>query len=210
MRQNRRTSKNLARQTNRGALRNRPLPENRSWQLSGSPQRHHWYTSGWLLLLAGLLLFVGLITAVIATGLHSSTSSADHSLPTQSPAFSLTAQAGTPTSVPQVNTGIFSLANGGPIPVPANVFKPVNIARTVLNSEIYSIYAGSMARQPDVGALVVLQENNQSGQQSVHLYQFPHHKGALKIVNLQQNIVTFTTRQGQGSFNLLTDQFLNA
>lgn len=107
-----------------------------------------------------------------------------------------------------VRTGVFALSNGGPIPVPANVLKPVNIARTVLNNEIYSIYAGSLTRQPEIGVLVVLQENVQSGQETLHTYQSPQHHGALTILSLQQNIVTFSAASdGQGRFDLLTDQF---
>lgn len=113
----------------------------------------------------------------------------------------------TPT-VSDVRTGVFSLSNGGPIPVPANVLKPVNIARTIFNNEIYSIYAGSLTRQPEIGVLVVLQESIQSGQESLHTYQSPRHQGALTILSLQQHSVTFSAANGgQGRFDLLTDQF---
>jgi hypothetical protein len=108
----------------------------------------------------------------------------------------------------QIRAGVFTLQASGPIPVPANVLKPVNSARTMLNGEIYSIYAGSLTRQPEVGILAVLQENIQSGTQSLHLYQSPLRRGALTILSLQQNLVIFTTTDGhQGRFNLLTDTF---
>ena len=114
---------------------------------------------------------------------------------------------GTPDT-PQVRTGLFAPGTGGPIPVPANVLKPSNSARIVLNGEIYSIYAGAMTRQPDVGVLAVLQENEVSGKQSIHLYQSPRHLGSLIILSLQQNTVHFEAANGsQGTFNLLTDQF---
>ena len=107
-----------------------------------------------------------------------------------------------------MRTGVFAPGDGGPIPVPANVLKPGNSACTVLNNKIYSIYAGSMTRQPEVGVLAVLQENELSGQQSLHLYQSPRHLGTLTILSLQQNIVNFSAANGsQGQFNLLTDQF---
>lgn len=114
---------------------------------------------------------------------------------------------GTPDT-PQVRTGLFAPGTGGPIPVPANVLKPSNSARIVLNGEIYSIYAGAMTRQPDVGVLAVLQENEVSGKQSIHLYQSPRHLGSLTILSLQQNVVHFeAANDSQGTFNLLTDQF---
>jgi hypothetical protein len=109
---------------------------------------------------------------------------------------------------PQVRTGVFALGDSGPIPVPANVLKPANSARIVLNGEIYSIYAGAMTRQPGIGVLAVLQENAVTGQQSLHLYQSLQHSGALTILSLQQNLVSFTTATGgQGHFNLLTDDY---
>jgi len=111
-------------------------------------------------------------------------------------------------ATPQVRTGVFTLDDAGPIPVPANVLKPVNIARTILNDEIYSIYAGSLARQPEVGVLAVLQENTLSGKQNMHIYQSPRHLGALTIQSLQQNVVIFTSADGsQGRFDLFADQF---
>lgn len=114
---------------------------------------------------------------------------------------------GTPAT-PQVRTGIFAPGAGGPIPVPANVLKPSNSARIVLNDEIYSIYAGAMTRQPEVGVLAVLQENDVNGKQNLHLYQSPRHLGSLTILSLQQNVVQFEAANGsKGSFDLLTDQF---
>lgn len=111
-------------------------------------------------------------------------------------------------ATPQIRTGIFPLSEGGPIPVPANVLKPVNSARVILNGEVYSIYAGSLTRQPEVGVLAVLQENLQSGAQTLHLYQSPLHRGALTIQSLRQNLLTFTAADGsQGRFDLLTAQF---
>jgi len=114
---------------------------------------------------------------------------------------------GTPAT-PQVRTGIFAPGTGGPLPVPANVLKPSNSARIVLNNEIYSIYAGAMTRQPEVGVLAVLQENDVSGKQNLHLYQSPRHLGTLTILSLQQPVVHFEAANGsQGTFDLLTDQY---
>src|SRR5690242_3750812 len=121
----------------------------------------------------------------------------------------LSGQGTTPApATPQIRTGVFTLSEGGQVPVPANVLKPVNSARVVLNGEVYSVYAGSLARQPEVGVLAVLRENLQSGAQSLHLYQAPLHRGALTIQSLSQNLLTFTAADGsRGRFDLLTDQF---
>lgn len=158
-----------------------------------------------LSLLLLLLLFVGVAAALFVRANQAS------SVPTSTP---ITASQNAPVfgsvtpSTPQVRTGVFSLSSAGPIPVPANVLKPVNGARTVLNNEIYSLYAGSMTRQPQIGALVVLRENILNGQETLHIYQSPRHQGALTIVGVQQHIVSFTTAAGtRGRFDLLSDQF---
>lgn len=108
----------------------------------------------------------------------------------------------------QSTTGIFPLATGGPIPVPANVLHPTNIARVILANELISIYAGSMARTPAIGVLAVLQENLITGQQSLHLYQTAQPVGALTILNVQQHILTIASAKTKGTFDLNTDQFL--
>jgi len=65
-----------------------------------------------------------------------------------------------------------------------------------------------MTRQPEVGVLAVLQENDVSGKQNLHLYQSPRHLGTLTILSLQQNVVHFEAANGsQGTFDLLTDQY---
>jgi len=107
----------------------------------------------------------------------------------------------------QPTTGIFPLSTGGPIPVPANVLHPTNIARVILANELTSIYAGSMARTPTIGVLAVLQENLITGQQSLHLYQTSQPVGALTILNVQQHILTIASAQTKGTFDLSTDQF---
>jgi hypothetical protein len=111
------------------------------------------------------------------------------------------------TPVAQQTTGIFPLSAGGPIPVPANVLHPTNIARIVVNNVLTSIYAGSMARTPALGALAILQENLTTGQQSLHLYQTSQSVGPLTILAVHNDILTFSTPKANGSFNLTTDQF---
>lgn len=156
-----------------------------------------------------------LLVAILAIGgfvlLHASlnTSTSPNAVRTSGngSALHISPPSGTPAT-PQVRTGIFAPGTGGPLPVPANVLKPSNSARIVLNNEIYSIYAGAMTRQPEVGVLAVLQENAVSGKQNLHLYQSPRHLGSLTILSLQQNIVHFEAANGsQGTFNLLTGQF---
>ena len=103
--------------------------------------------------------------------------------------------------------GVFPLSAGGPIPVPANVLHPTNVARVVVNDVIMSIYAGSMTRSPAIGALAILQENLTTGQQSLHLYQTSQAVGALTILAVHNDMLTFSTPQATGTFNLGTDQF---
>ena len=117
-----------------------------------------------------------------------------------------TGSSGNTQSVRQT-MGIFSLASGGPIPVPANVLHPSNIARVVLHNELMSIYAGAMTRTPTTGAIAVLQENLTTGQQSLNLYQTAQPVGSLTILAIQNEILTFSTSEGHGTFNLNTHQF---
>lgn len=107
----------------------------------------------------------------------------------------------------QTTTGIFPLSTGGPIPVPANVLLPTNIARIASASELTSIYAGSMARKPTIGVLAILQENLLTGQQSLHLYQTPQPVGALTILAMKQGILTIASPKAKGTFDLMTHQF---
>jgi len=114
---------------------------------------------------------------------------------------------GSDTPGAQQTTGIFPLSVGGPIPVPANVLHPTNIARVIVKSVLTSIYAGSLTRTPSLGALAILQENLTTGQQSLHLYQTSQPVGALTILTVHNDILTLATQKGNGSFNLATDRF---
>ena len=107
----------------------------------------------------------------------------------------------------QQRTGIFPLSAGGPIPVPASVLHPTNIARVLVKNVLMSIYAGSMARTPAIGALAILQENITTGQQSLHLYQTSQPVGALTILAVQNDILILSTPKASGTFHLGTDQF---
>src|SRR5712691_5674700 len=107
----------------------------------------------------------------------------------------------------QQTTGIFPLSAGGPIPVPASVLQPTNIARVVVNNVLMSIYAGSMTRTPAIGALAILQENITTGQQSLHLYQTSQPVGALTILAVQNDILILSTPKASGTLHLGTDQF---
>jgi hypothetical protein len=104
-------------------------------------------------------------------------------------------------------TGVFSLASGGPIPVPANVFHPSNIARVVLHNELMSIYAGAMTRTPTIGAIAILQENTTTGQQSLTIYQTAQPVGSLTVLAIHNETLTVSTSAGNGTFNLITHQF---
>ena len=113
----------------------------------------------------------------------------------------------TPDAQQTTQVGVFSLSSGGPIPVPANVLHPNNIARVVVNNVLTSIYAGFMTRAPETGALAILQENLVTGQESLHIYQTPQPIGALTILALHNNILTLSAPKAHGTFDLKTDQF---
>ena len=130
--------------------------------------------------------------------------------PTQAASSSSTVSA-TPTlasSSPQtVQTGVFPLSAGGPIPVSESILHPTNIARTTLNGSLVSVYAGSLAADPQQGVLCVLRENLTTGQFNIQAYQSPRRDGALTIVAIQNSTLTITDSQGQGTFDLATNQF---
>lgn len=114
---------------------------------------------------------------------------------------------GNHTQSVQQTTGIFSLVSGGPIPVPANVLHPSNIARLVLHNELMSIYAGAMTRTATTGVIAILQENLTTGQQSLNMYQTTQPVGTLTILAIHGEILTFSASEGHGTFNLDTHQF---
>jgi hypothetical protein len=107
----------------------------------------------------------------------------------------------------QQATGIFSLSEGGPIPVPANILHPTNIARVVANNVLTSIYAGAMTRTLTTGAIAILEENITTGEQSLHIYQTAQPVGAVTILAIHNGILTLSTPTVHGTFDLHTDQF---
>ncbi|MHB8600653.1 MAG: hypothetical protein ACYDER_28090 [Ktedonobacteraceae bacterium] len=121
-------------------------------------------------------------------------------------AVPIAANGGNTQNVKQT-TGIFSLSSGGPIPVPANVLHPSNIARVVQHNELMSIYAGAMTRTPTIGAIAILQENIITGQQSLNIYQTTQPVGSLTVLAIHNDMLTISTLAGHGTFNLLTHQF---
>src|ERR1700732_393780 len=126
----------------------------------------HWiWKLGVLALLIGCLALVGFAASQHQT----STVDATNHSPVTSATYPTSISSDTP--VTRQITGVFPLSAGGPIPVPANVLHPTNIARMVINNVLTSIYAGSMTRTPAIGAIAILQENLTTGQQSLHLYQ---------------------------------------
>ena len=130
--------------------------------------------------------------------------------PTSIPSPS-SAVSATPTLVPStpqtVQTGVFPLSSGGPIPVSESILHPTNIARTTLNGSLVSIYAGSLAADPQQGVLCVLHENLTTGQFNIQVYQSPRRAGKLTILAIQGTTLTLTDSQGQGIFDLATNQF---
>ena len=164
------------------------------------------------------LVIIAMLTVCLALVVFAASRKQSTQVAPDDPTFSPTVPAIASTAIPlpinsgntlgvQQTTGIFTLASGGPIPVPANVFHPSNIARLVLHNELMSIYAGAMTRTPATGVIAILQENLTTGQQSLHIYQTTQPVGALTILAIHSEMLTVSTSQGHGTFNLTTHQF---
>jgi hypothetical protein len=164
---------------------------------------------GWMLAGGALIVSCLLLVAIATSQGRASTSDAT----TYSPATnsnaptSIRSEATTTTINADQITGVFPLSAGGPIPVPANVLHPTNIARINVDNVLVSIYAGSMVRTPTIGVLAILRENLTTGEQSLHLYQTAQPVGALTILTAHGSVLTFSTPKAKGTFNLGTNQF---
>ncbi|GAC1345999.1 MAG: hypothetical protein NVSMB27_08910 [Ktedonobacteraceae bacterium] len=170
--------------------------------VSNSYTHIHW---GWLV--AGLAVIITcLILAVNAASQGKAPTDDSTVRPPVTGTMTTLPFGGSTAGVPQT-TGIFALSTGGPIPVPANVLSPSNIARVVVTNVLTSIYAGCMTRAPATGALAILRENLTSGQQSLHLYQTSQPVGTLTILAVHNDILTLSTPKARGIFNLKTDEF---
>ncbi len=164
---------------------------------------------GWLLAGGALIISCLLLVAIVTSQGQAFTNDATIHLPvtsiTATPA-SIRSDATIAINADQL-TGVFPLTAGGPIPVPANVLHPTNIARINIDNVLVSIYAGSMARTPTIGVLAILRENLTTGEQNLHLYQTAQPVGALTILTAHNTILTFSTAKENGTFNLVTNQF---
>ena len=161
------------------------------------------------MLAGGAVIISCLLLVAIATsqGRASNSGATTYSSATSTNApTSIRNEATTTINADQI-TGVFSLSAGGPIPVPANVLLPTNIARIDVNNVLVSIYAGSMVRTPTVGVLAILRENQATGEQSLHLYQTAQPVGAITILTVHTSVLTFSTPKANGTFNLGTNQF---
>lgn len=107
----------------------------------------------------------------------------------------------------QTQFGVFALSSGGPLPVPESVLHPTNIARVMLGSALVSVYAGSMASNPQAGILCVLREDLSTGALHLQMYQGPQTGGALTILSVQKSVLKITNTNMQGSFDLNTNTF---
>lgn len=196
-------------------MRNSSLPK----KASDTPtySHIHWILSATLILLAGISVFLAL-TVNTQTGTKSSSSHAatSSSNKTQTGILPGTTSTGTPPSVTPTllpstlqptRSGVFSLAAGGPLPVPESILRPTNIARLVLNTTLISVYAGSMAQNPQAGILCVLREGLASGQLTIQVYQAPHADGPLTILAIQNTRLKLSDTKSVGYFDLATNQF---
>ena len=163
---------------------------------------------GWILA-GGALLISCLLLVAIATsqGWASTSDTTIHPPVTSTNAATSIRSAATTAIYADQLTGVFPLSAGGPIPVPANVLHPTNIARITVDNVLVSIYAGSMVRTPTIGVLAILRENLTTGEQSLHLYQTAQPVGALTILTAHGRVLTFSTPKANGTFNLGTNQF---
>ncbi len=202
-------------------MRNSSLPKK-------SPAQTHVHIH---LILAVTLLLLAIIGVFIALTGHraSSPSSLSHTtapssektdqqagiLPETTPANQSTgippSATGTPTLLPSTpqptRSGVFPLTAGGPLPVPESVLHPTNIARLQINTTLISVYAGSMAQNPQAGILCVLRENLTTGQLTLQIYQSPRADGPLTILAIQQTKLKISDSKSVGYFDLATNTF---
>src|SRR5579872_6950702 len=175
--------------------------------------KHPHLTWEWLLV-AGLIALVSGIILIIFTGTAAgnpakSAAGTSHASSNGGLSAQSLLAGNTPGIQPTMPTGIFPSTKGGPVPIPANVLTPTNMARIVINNIVTNIYAGSMTRSPQTGALAVLQENLITGKESMHIYQTAQPVGALTIRALRKNslLLSASHAPGSGTFDLKTDQF---
>src|SRR5438132_10057338 len=162
----------------------------------------HW---GWLL--TGLAMLIACVMLAAFASSCSQTSSGNATIRPVDTSGTAPPGMGSDRQGSQHTAGVFPLSAGGPIPVPANVLQPTNIARVLVKNVLTSIYAGSMTREPATGALPILQENLMTGQQSLHPYQTSQPIGSLTILSVQNDILTFSFPKPKGTFNRQTDSF---
>lgn len=180
---------------------------------SMSSKGHPRLTWEWLLVVALIALVVGGILFVFKGTAASNPVRSAAATRSHASSSSLTTQsllAGNVSATqPALPTGIFPATKGGPVPIPANVLTPTNMARIVARNIVTNIYAGFMTRSPQTGALAVLQENLITGQESLHIYQTARPVGALTIRAIQKNglLLSAAHTPGDGTFDLKTDQF---
>ncbi len=202
-------------------MRNSPLPK------KSPAQTHvhiHWILAATLLLLAAIGVFLALTEHRISSPSslsHAAAPSAEKTdqqtgiLPETTPANQPTgippSATGTPTLLPSTpqptRFGVFPLTAGGPLPVPEGILHPTNIARLQINTTLISVYAGSMAQNPQAGILCVLRENLTTGQLTLQIYQSPRADGPLTILAIQQTKLKISDSKSVGYFDLATNTF---
>jgi hypothetical protein len=162
----------------------------------------HWI---WKLGVLALLIGCLAVIAVAASQHQTSTVVATSHAPVTSASYPTSISSDTP--VTRQTTGVFPLSAGGPIPVPANVLHPTNVARMVIHNVLTSIYAGSMTRMPAIGALAILREDLTTGEQSLHIYSTTQAVGAITILAVHDGIIMLSTPKARGTFDPGTGQF---
>ncbi len=203
-------------------MRNSSLPKKSP---APSHAQIHWILATTLLLLAAVGVFLALTVhtgasspSSLAHGTAPSSAKTDQQagiLPETTPAHQ---PVGPPPSVSDTPTlspstpqptrfGVFPLAAGGPLPVPESILRPTNIARLQINTTLISVYAGSMAQNPQAGILCVLRENLTTGQLTLQVYQSPRADGPLTILAIRQTKLKITDSKSVGYFDLVTNTF---
>src|SRR2546423_14665092 len=144
-------------------------PTKRVTYLNKSPRlQWRWMIAMCALVIAGVTLVVFANTLASSQQQNSKDGSKMQAASTSTPPLT---PVNTPDAQQTTRVGVFSLSTGGPIPVPANVLHPNNIARIVVNNVLTSIYAGSMTRRPEPGEPAILQVNLVTGPEMRHIYQ---------------------------------------
>lgn len=105
--------------------------------------------------------------------------------------------------------GTQSSLGGVPVPFSSAQFTLTNMWQDLRGTTYYSVYAGSVPSNPDVGALDISLVDGDTGEPETGSGTFdaPGATGALSLTAVHGDIVSFSFSGGTGTFDLRSDTF---